>query len=177
MGCAIWSDIFGSYRECIEEAFAGVRLRAHLKSLYEDLVDNTGATIYLMQYPLSVPSVALAYSATQIAMMGQLLNEQIASVAAEVSSSRLRVIAPPHFNVGIDISPAYPSNYSCSHLGYKVDGRSVQSEPTQDELLLDHPLSFCSGPASGPPWVISGDTGIHPSAAGYAQMASQVPAP
>jgi hypothetical protein len=25
--------------------------------------------------------------------------------------------------------------------------------------------------------VISGDTGIHPSAAGYAQMASQVPAP
>jgi aminopeptidase N len=29
----------------------------------------------------------------------------------------------------------------------------------------------------GPPWVISGDTGIHPSAAGYAQMASQVPPP
>lgn len=27
------------------------------------------------------------------------------------------------------------------------------------------------------PWVISGDTGIHPSTVGYAQMASQVPAP
>ena len=46
------------------------------------------------------------------------------------------------------------------------------------ELKVLHPLSFCKGPAgSGPPWVISGDTGIHPSAAGYAQMASQVPPP
>lgn len=177
MGCAIWSDVFGRYRECIEAAFAEVHLRDNLKSLYADLVDNTEATIVLMQYPLSVPASALAYSATQIATMGAMLNEQIASVAAEVSSSRLRVAAPPHFNVGIDLAPIYPSAYSCSDLGYEVDGRSVQSEPSQDELLLDHPLSFCSGPASGPPWVIAGDTGIHPSAAGYAQMAAQVPPP
>jgi lysophospholipase L1-like esterase len=177
MGCAIWADLFGKYRECVEEAFAGVQLRANLKALYTELVDNTHATIYLMQYPLSVPSSALVYSATQIAMMGQLLNEQIASVAAEVNGTRLQVIAPPHFNVGIDISPVFPAEYSCSSLGYKVDGRSVQSEPSQDELLIDHPLSFCSGPAQGEPWVISGDTGIHPSAAGYAQMASELPAP
>jgi lysophospholipase L1-like esterase len=177
MGCAIWSDLFGRYRECIEEAFASVHLRANLKSLYAELVDNTGATIYLMQYHLSVPSSALAYGATQIAMMGQLLNEQIASVAAEVSTTRLHVIAPPHFNVGIDISPVYPSGYSCSSLGYQVDGQSVQSEPTQDELLIDHPLSFCPGPAEGPPWVLGGDTGIHPSAAGYTRMASRIPAP
>ena len=177
MGCAIWADVFGKYRECIEEAFAAVNLRANLKALYTELVDHSHATIYLMQYPLSVPSTALAYSATQIAMMVQLLNDQIASVAAEVSTTRLRVVAPPHFNVGIDISPVYPSEYSCSSLGYRVDGSSVQSDPTQDELLVDHPLSFCSGPAKGPPWVIDGDTGIHPSAAGYAQMASQLPAP
>ena len=177
MGCAIWADVFGRYRECIEGAFAGVKLRANLKSLYTELVDNTHATIYLMQYPLSVPSAALAYSATQIAMMGQLLNDQIASVAAEVSSTRLQVIAPPHFNVGIDVSPVFPSEYTCSSLGYLVDGRSVQSDPSQDELLIDHPLSFCPGPAVGEPWVISGDTGIHPSAPGYAQMASQLPAP
>jgi lysophospholipase L1-like esterase len=177
MGCAIWADVFGKYRECIEKAFAEVNLRAKLKALYTELVDNTSATIYLMQYPLSVPSTALAYSATQIAMMGQMLNDQIASTAAEVSSSRLRVVAPPHFNVGIDISPVFPSGYSCSALGYRVDGRSVQSDPAQDELLIDHPLSFCSGPAKGPPWVIDGDTGIHPSATGYTQMTSQLPAP
>ncbi len=177
MGCAIYSDFFGGYSECIEEAFEGVRLRANLKRVYSELVAKTSATIYLMQYHLSIPSTALAYSATQIAEMGKLLNREIASVAAEVGSPRLQVVAPPHFNVGIDISPVYPSKFSCSRLGYEVDGPSVQIEATQDELLAAHPLSFCEGPASGPPWVISGDTGIHPSAAGYAQMASRVPAP
>lgn len=177
MGCAVWADVFGKYRECIEGAFAGVKLKANLKALYTELVDNTHATIYLMQYPLSVPASALAYSATQIAMMGAMLNGEIAAAAAEVNGARLQVVAPPHFNVGIDISPVFPSKYTCSSLGYGVDGRSVQSDPSQDELLIDHPLSFCSGPAKGEPWVISGDTGIHPSATGYAQMASQLPAP
>jgi len=177
MGCAISADIFGRYRKCIEEAFEGVNLHANLKRLYEELVDDTEATIYLMQYPLSAPSTALAYNATQIAEMVELLNGEIAAVAAEVDSPRLRVVAPPHFAVGIDVSPVYPSGYSCSDLGFQVDGPSVQSEPTQDELLVDHPLSFCSGPREGPPWVISGDTGIHPSAAGYAQMAAQIPPP
>jgi lysophospholipase L1-like esterase len=177
MGCAIYSDIFGGYSECIEKAFAEVSLQANLKRLYTDLVQHTEATIYLMQYHLSVPSVALAYSATQIAEMGKLLNREIEKVAAEVNPQRLQVVTPPHFDVGIDISPVYPSHYSCSSFGYKVDGPSVQSTPTQDELEFLHPLSFCEGPPVGPPWVISGDTGIHPSAAGYAQMASQVPPP
>jgi lysophospholipase L1-like esterase len=177
MGCAIYSDFFGGYSECIEEAFERVHLRANLKGVYTELVAKTSATIYLMQYHLAIPSTALAYSATQIAEMGKLLNREIASVAAEVGSSRLRVVTPPHFNVGVDISPVYPSKFSCSRLGYEVDGPSVQNDATQDELLAAHPLSFCAGPASGPPWVISGDTGIHPSAAGYTQMASRVPAP
>lgn len=177
MGCAIYSDVFGGYRECVEKAFAEVHLQQNLKSLYTDLVEHSDATIYLMQYHLAVPSTALAYSATQIAEMGKLLNREIAAIAAEVNPQRLQVVTPPHFNVGIDISPVYPSRYSCSRLGYKVDGPSVQSTPTQDELEVLHPLSFCEGPVTGPPWVISGDTGIHPSAAGYAQMASQVLAP
>lgn len=177
MGCAIYAQIFGGYSECIEEAFAEVHLQEHLKALYTDLVKHTDATIYLMQYHLSVPSTALAYSATQIAEMGKLLNREIAKVAAEVNPQRLLVVTPPHFDVGIDISPVYPSRFSCSSLGYKVDGPSVQSTPTQDELEILHPLSFCEGPPVGPPWVISGDTGIHPSAAGYTQMASQVPPP
>jgi lysophospholipase L1-like esterase len=177
MGCAIYADIFGNYRECIDEAFAEVHLRENLRSLYRDLVEHTSATIYLMQYHLSVPSIALAYSATQIAEMGKLLNREIAAVAAEVNPRRLRVVTPPHFDVGIDISPVYPSHFSCSRLGFKVDGPSVQSSATQTELEILHPLSFCDGPPQGPPWVISGDTGIHPSAAGYAEMASRVPAP
>jgi lysophospholipase L1-like esterase len=178
MACAIEADILGGYRECVEEAFEEVHLRAELKRLYTNLVEKTSATIYLMQYHLAVPSSALAYSVTQIAEMGKLMNETIAEVAREVSPTRLQVIAPPHFDVGVSLEPVYPSSYSCSSLGYTVDGPSVQSTPTQYELEAGHFLSFCGGPAEGgEPWVISGDTGIHPSAAGYAQMASQVPAP
>lgn len=177
MGCAIYAEVFGEYARCIERAFAGAQLQANLRSLYTELVQKTKATVYLMQYPLSVPSSALAYSATQIAQMVAMLDREIAKVAAEVNPQRLQVVAPPHFDVGIDIAPVYPSTYTCSRLGGLVDGPSVQSEPTQDELEVLHPFSFCAGPApAGPPWVISGDTGIHPSAAGYAQMASQVPA-
>lgn len=178
MGCAIYADAFGNYAECIERAFAGVHLQASLKSLYTDLVKKTNATVYLMQYPLTVPSVALAYSSTQIAEMVQLLDREIAKVAAEVDSHRLQVVAPPHFDVGVSLEPVYPARYTCSYFEYPVDGPSVQSEPTQDELETLHPLSFCPGPAPpGPPWVISGDTGIHPSATGYTQMASRLPAP
>jgi lysophospholipase L1-like esterase len=177
MGCAIYSQIFGGYSGCVERAFAEVHLQATLRSLYADLVQHTDATVYLMQYHLAVPSTALAYSATQIAEIGKLLNREIETIAAAVNPQRLQVVTPPHFSVGIDISPVYPSRFSCSRLGYKVDGPSVQSTPAQDELEVLHPLSFCDGPPVGPPWVISGDTGIHPSAAGYAQMASQVPPP
>jgi hypothetical protein len=114
-------------------------------------------------------------------MMDELLNREIAAVAAAVNPRRLQVVAPPHFNVGIDISPVYPSDFSCSELSYEVDGPSVQSIPTQTELKILHPLSFCAGSTGDTsfyyPWVISADTGIHPSTVGYAQMASQVPAP
>jgi lysophospholipase L1-like esterase len=178
MKCALYSDLFGNFAECVERAFAKVELQANLRKLYTDLVEHTTATIYLMQYPLTVPSVAISYSSTQIAEMGQLLDREIAKVAGEVGPKRLRVVAPPHFDVGVSVEPVYPSRYSCSSLGFEVDGPSVQSEPTQDELEILHPLSFCAGPVpAGKPWVISGDTGIHPSASGYAQMAAQIPAP
>jgi lysophospholipase L1-like esterase len=177
MGCAIYADIFGNYKQCVEEAFAKIRLHENLENLYRNLVQNTDATIYLMQYHLSIPSTALAYTAVQIAEMAKMMNAEIAKVAGEVNPQRLQVVAPPHFNVGIDLAPVYPSKFSCSRFGYEVDGPSVQIKATQYELLLSHPLSFCKGPVSGPPWVITGDTGIHPSATGYTQMASQVPAP
>ncbi|MGH2937619.1 MAG: SGNH/GDSL hydrolase family protein [Solirubrobacterales bacterium] len=176
--CALESDIFGGYSECVEEAFEGVHLRTELKRLYTDLVEKTHATIYLMQYHLSIPSSALLYSVTQIAEMAKLMNETIATVAREVNPSRLKVVAPPHFNVGVSLEPVYPSSYTCSYLEYGVDGPSVQATPTQDELEVGHYLSFCGGPqGGGEPWVISADTGIHPSPAGYHQMASQVPPP
>lgn len=174
MECAVESEL-PEFEACVRAEFAKVGLRQNLRAVYADLLANTRATIFVMQYHLSIPWSALAYSSTEIALMGKLLNLEIASVAAEVGSSRLQVVAPPHFNVGVDVSPVYPADYTCRL--YPVDGPSVQSTGTQDELE-SHVFSFCSGPAGGgEPWVINGDTGIHPSAAGYLQMASQVPAP
>ncbi|HEU4461205.1 MAG TPA: SGNH/GDSL hydrolase family protein, partial [Solirubrobacterales bacterium] len=174
MECGVESEL-PEFEVCVREEFAKVGLRQNLRSVYADLLANTGATIFVMQYHLSIPWSALAYSSTEIALMGKLLNLEIASVAAEVGGSRLRLVTPPHFNVGVDVSPVYPSRYTCRL--YPVDGPSVQSNGTQDELER-HILSFCSGPAGGgEPWVINGDTGIHPSAAGYTQMASQAPGP
>ena len=139
---------------------------------------ETDAEIIVMQYHLSIPTAAL-YTATQIAEMGDLVNEEIATVAKQVSKSRITVVEPPHFNTGLDIAPVYPAKYKCRgrFLNSLVDGPSVQATISQAVLRGLHPFEFCAGAAKSKPWVISGDTGIHPSAEGYAQMALQVPAP
>jgi lysophospholipase L1-like esterase len=178
MACAIYADIFGEYSKCVERAFEKVNLRAELRRLYADLVEKTHSTIYLMQYHLSIPSSALAYTSSQIAEMVVLMNKTIAEVAAEVNPQRLQVIAPPHFNAGLDLEPVYAAPYECGdYVTDPVDGPSVQSTVTQAELHLFHPAEFCPQRLGEKPWVISGDTGIHPSAEGYAQMAAQLPAP
>lgn len=179
MKCALWSDLFGNYTNCVLAAFGRAGLAANLRSLYADLLARTPAKtqIMLMQYHLAIPGSALAYTTLQLERMSELLNDQIATIAGSFGSSRLRVIAPPRFNVGIDMRPLYPANFSCSMLGYMVDGPSAQSTLTQDELLAGHLPSFCSGPPIGPPWIISADTGIHPSTAGHSYMANALPDP
>jgi hypothetical protein len=168
--CAATSGL-EEFEACIKEEFVAVGLRQNLRNVYKELLSRTGATIYVMQYHLSVPWSALFDSSKEIALADTLLNQEIASAVAEFGNSRLRLVAPPHFNVGINIEPVFPSLYSCSP--YPVDGRSVQSSGTQSELAKLHFLSFCRGPN----WVINNDTGIHPSATGYTQMMLKVPPP
>lgn len=177
IGCGIWADFFGRFRECIEGEFAEIKLQQNLTTLYENLVRETDAQIFVMQYHLSIPTAAL-YGVEQIAEMGNLMNAEIAKVAQEVSPSRITVVSPPHFNVGLALGQAYPSNYKCEGRFFSstVDGRSVQASVSQKAMHGLHPFEFCEEEGEEP-WVISGDTGVHPSAAGYKQMASKVPAP
>jgi hypothetical protein len=159
-------------------AFASVGLQRNLSGVYRELLAKTDATILLMQYHLSIPAIPLGYTPVQVERFGELVNEAIASVARSLRSRRLRVIAPPRFYVGIDMTPLAPNRFSCSGSRNRVDGPSVQATIAQDALRRANPLSFCEGPAGGgPPWVISADTGIHPSAAGYTQMAGALPPP
>lgn len=174
MGCAR----FGSFRECVEEEFAAVELRKQLRRVYTDLLAAPKPTIFVMQYHLAVPAIDLAYSSVQIAEMGNMLNEEIRQAATETGSNRIKLVTPPHFNVGVNLEGAYPSKFTCRVGGEAVDGASVQSNKSQWEFEHD-PFGgeFCPGPANAPRWVIDGDFGIHPSATGYKQMAGKVPAP
>jgi lysophospholipase L1-like esterase len=179
MGCAIWSDLFGDFTTCVLNAFRTVDLQGNLAAVYADLLRNTPSStqILAMQYHIAVPSIALAYSSKQIERMTELVNQTIAQTVAATRSARIKTVAPPRFDVGIDMTPLARAGYSCFSGGF-VDGPSVQSSATQWELQHD-PLGgpFCPGPDSGPPWIISADTGIHPSVAGHAQMASALPVP
>jgi lysophospholipase L1-like esterase len=177
-GCAREPDLFGGFTRCVLRAFASVGLQRNLSGVYRELLAKTDATILLMQYHLSIPAIPLGYTPVQVERFGELVNEAIASVARSLRSRRLRVIAPPRFYVGIDMTPLAPNRFSCSGSRNRVDGPSVQATIAQDALRRANPLSFCEGPAGGgPPWVISADTGIHPSAAGYTQMAGALPPP
>lgn len=162
------------FEQCIAESFAEVELRQRLKAVYSDLLSSTPATIYVMQYHLSIPSVAIERT-VEIARANQMLNEEIAAVVGEAKTSRLKLVTPPHFNVGIELAKVYPAGPECP----PADGPSVQAEVTQIELRIGHLLSFCPGPEveGEPNWVIGSDTGIHPSVTGYSHMAAAVPAP
>ncbi|HVD41499.1 MAG TPA: SGNH/GDSL hydrolase family protein [Solirubrobacterales bacterium] len=170
--CAVEKGLSG-FEKCIEEEFTKVELRRWLKSLYVDLLKKTSATIYVMQYHLSIPVLAVFDRTVEIARANQMLNEEIAAAVAEFKGNRLKLVTPPHFNVGIDISPVAPTGSKCP----PADGPSVQAWLTQDELKLLHPETFCKGPeAEGESeWVIAADSGIHPSITGYVHMASAVP--
>jgi lysophospholipase L1-like esterase len=173
--CAATSDPpkYEKFRKCIKHEFETVELEANLKKIYKELIKNTEATIFVMQYHVSIPALA-PESSREIALAGQMLNQEIRSVVAAAKNSRLKLITPPHFNVGIDMEPIFPPGGGCA---YKGDGPSEQSSWTQVELKGYYGKEFCTPPKGALPWVISGDSGIHPSAAGYEQMALQVPAP
>ncbi|HET9198884.1 MAG TPA: SGNH/GDSL hydrolase family protein [Solirubrobacterales bacterium] len=172
--CALVKGLEG-YEKCVAEKFEAVELRRWLKALYADLLTNTSATIYVMQYHLSIPVSAVFERTVEIARANQMLNEEIAAIVGEARTQRLKLVTPEYFNVGIDVGKVHPSGTECP----PADGPSVQSWISQKDLKLFHPEEFCGGPETEgePDWVISSDSGIHPSVTGYTHMASQVPPP
>lgn len=172
--CALVKGMSG-FEKCIKEEFEKVELRTWLARVYADLLKNTTATIYVMQYHLSIPVSAVFERTVEITRANQMLNEEIAAVVGSARTSRLKLVTPPHFNVGIELKGVYPSGPQCP----PADGPSVQSWITQKELKFWHFETFCGGPETEgePDWVISTDSGIHPSITGYTHMASEVPPP
>jgi lysophospholipase L1-like esterase len=166
-----------TFRECVEKEFKEVELRRYLQEIYAELVQKTTAKIFVMQYHIAIPWSAVLYSNEEVAELEILFNREIASVAAGFSPSRLQLVTPPHFSLGISPFPFFKPTGTCSEGGIPVDGPSAQSKGTQIDFKADYEFGRVKEYCSGRPWIINTDTGIHPNTYGYAQMASRLPVP
>lgn len=149
---------------CVQSFIDQARLVPNLQSVLEQLLAAENTRVVVSQYHLPIPSTAL-FGTHQLEVMFGVVNSNIRRAAQGVDGfgTRLFLMAPPRFNVGLA-----PGNVLCPGMSFTVDGPSRQSEVTQDELSLEPFTSFCG---SNEYWIISADTGIHPSVAGHAQFA------
>jgi hypothetical protein len=122
--------------------------------------------VVVSQYHLALPSllVNVVYQPEQLELMFDVVNQNISQAASDTGfGGRVFVMTPPRFNTGLG-----PGTFTCpgSDPPFTVDGPSHQSEVTQDLFALI--TQICE---TTDYWIISGDTGIHPSIAGHAQFA------
>jgi hypothetical protein len=183
-----FEDTVAELESCLAPFFTQVDLTGKLQSLYTALLEAPHAEVVTFEYSLSIPAANL-FDVWQLEVMIDYFNDQIASAVTTTKvalpaakADRLHLIsqqrdpeAPsaslvPRFNIGLP--PAAQQSWTAGHdcgeiFTDLVDGPSHQSEPTQDELFIEPPFDFCSGPE----WIIRADSGIHPNALGYTQFA------
>ncbi len=166
IGCAITlSD--PAFRACVQGYLTRLQVTPRVGQVVAQLMLAPENRVVVSQYHLAIPSATI-FSVSSLRIMSEELN---AAVAAGVRSApqfgtRVFLMTPPLFPAGLGPGDAICPN---GGLSSPVDGESRQSDPTQDELAVLDPFSFCG---SDEFWIISGDTGIHPSAAGHSQFAA-----
>lgn len=166
IGCAATlSD--SAFRACIQGYIDGQELVPRLRSVIAQLLVAPGNRVVVSQYHQSIPAATI-FGVSSLRILGEVLNANVAAAVqgAPGFGSRVFLMTPPLFPVGLP-----PGDVSCPGEIFTsvVDGQSRQSRAAQDELEVDDPLSFCG---STEYWIISADTGIHPSVAGHAQLAA-----
>jgi lysophospholipase L1-like esterase len=169
IGCAITLSE-SAFRACVEGYIAGQQVTQRLGAVIDQLLVAPGNRVVVSQYHLVIPSATI-FGVTSLRIMSEELNAAVAAAvqASPEAGERVFLMTPPLFPVGLG-----PGDALCPQGGSTlVDGQSRQSEPTQDELTVLDPFSFCG---STDYWIISGDTGIHPSQAGHAQFAQALAA-
>ncbi len=166
IGCAATlSD--AEFRKCVRGFIAQQKLVPRLRSVLAQLLVAPTNRVVVSQYHSAIPSSSI-FSVASLRIMFQELNGAVRNAArgAPGFGTRIFLMAPPLFPAGLP-----PGEAICTtrDTGTLVDGQSRQSRVTQDELAVLDPLSFCG---SEEYWIISQDTGIHPSRAGHAQFAA-----
>ena len=166
IGCvATLSD--PAFRACVQSFVTQQQLIPRLRAVIAQLLVAPGNRVVVSEYHQSIPS-ATVFSVASLRILGEVLNANVAQAVqgAPGFGSRVFLMTPPLFPVGVP-----PGDQLCpgSQLSQLVNGQSRQSEVAQDELQLTNPFSFCG---STDYWIISADTGIHPTVAGHAQFAA-----
>ena len=153
-------------RACVQGFIDDAQVVPRLRSVLGQLLAAPGNRVVVSQYHQAIPSTA-PFSVDQLRIVFSVVNLNVRRAARLVDGfgTRVYLMAPPQFNVGMPPGPARcPSGGS-----YTVDGPSRQARVSQDELTVDHPFVFCGTTEY---WIISADSGIHPSFDGHTQFAT-----
>lgn len=145
-----------------------------LITVYTRLLDTTDAQILVLTYPRVVPALALGnYTPAGLLIAREELNATIAKAMDAVKSSHSEgarlISADPEFAVGVP-----PGDYTAADCfgaakdATGTDGPSNQSTPTQENFAE---MYAETGWCPGTPYLIAGDSGVHPNKAGYAEFA------
>ena len=160
-------SLFGNaLRACVQSLINQNLIVPNIQSVLLQLLAAPNTRVVVSQYHLALPSlvVNVLYQPEQLELMFDVVNQNISQAANESGfGGRVFVMTPPRFNTGLG-----PGTFTCpgSDPPFAVDGPSHQSEVTQD--LFGLITQICT---TTDYWIISGDTGIHPSIAGHAQYA------
>jgi lysophospholipase L1-like esterase len=170
IGCAATlSD--PAFRACVQKLVDQQQLVPRLRAVIAQLLVAPGNRVVVSQYHQAIPASSI-FGVSSLRILGQVLNANVAEAVqgAPGFGTSVFLMEPPLFPVGLP-----PGSVSCPGAIFTsvVDGQSRQSEAAQDELLATNPLSFCD---STEYWIISADTGIHPSVTGHAQYAAALQA-
>ncbi|MGI9538866.1 MAG: hypothetical protein ACR2N6_01810 [Miltoncostaeaceae bacterium] len=158
-----------AFRRCIRGFIQEQKLVPRVRSVLAQLLVAPNNRVVVSQYHSAIPSSSI-FSVADLRILFQELNGAVRNAArgAPGFGTRIFLMSPPLFPAGLP-----PGEAICTSrdTGTLVDGQSRQSRVTQDELTVLDPLSFCG---SEEYWIISQDTGIHPSRAGHAQFAASL---
>ncbi len=148
--------------ECVAKYVKNVDLRSRVRqAILRNIWGNQTNHILVMLYPTVWPAISI-YSPQMIDDMVRQINAEIDAAARSVQAEpryagRVAIAKPPSFDFGAPMNPFLDA----------CDGPSKQSRISQD-LFSTLKVMKCT---SGEYWVISADTGIQPSQAGYAAIA------
>ena len=192
-----WTFTEAALKSCVEKYMTEVQMDSRLATIYNRLLDAKDNRVVVSLYPNAAPAIGvqpplLSYSPWQLDYMEKLINDRIEAAVNKVRGqrgNRLFLSKPERTYFGL---PSwYAPNYTCGVpvLHAQTDGYSRQAGIAQFAIvsqvaayaapwfswMVFPPLiagaaytyamtQFCPTTTY---WTIEGDTGIHPSKAGY----------